>query len=126
MLTSKQRAYLRSLGNELEPIVQVGKGGLSPNLITQVDEALEARELLKVRVLKNALADVRDVAEELAEETDADVVQVIGNIIMLYREASKDPQIIFALGVKGASFSDEKRVSSTRLTGLWSRLVPAV
>ncbi|NLV92061.1 MAG: ribosome assembly RNA-binding protein YhbY [Firmicutes bacterium] len=94
MLTSKQRAYLRSLGNELEPIVQVGKGGLSPNLITQVDEALEARELLKVRVLKNALADVRDVAEELAEETDADVVQVIGNIIMLYREASKDPQII--------------------------------
>lgn len=93
MLTSRQRAYLRSLGNELEPIVQIGKGGISLNLIQQVDEALEARELLKVRVLKNALVEVRDAAEELADATDADVVQVIGNIILLYREALEDPKI---------------------------------
>ncbi len=93
MLTSKQRAYLRSLGNELEPIVQVGKGGISENLIAQVDEALEARELLKVRVLKNALVDIRDVADELAESTDADVVQVIGSIVLLYRESIENAQI---------------------------------
>lgn len=93
MLTSKQRAFLRSLGNELEPIIQVGKGGISDNLIQQVDDALEARELVKGRILKNAAEDVRDAAEYLAEATDAEVVQVIGNIFLLYRQRTEEPRI---------------------------------
>lgn len=93
MLTSKQRAFLRSLGNELEPIIQVGKGGISDNLIQQVDDALGARELVKGRILKNAAEDVRDAAEYLAEATDAEVVQVIGNIFLLYRQRTEEPRI---------------------------------
>lgn len=93
MLTSKQRAYLRGLGNELEPIIQIGKGGISDNLIKQVDEALEARELIKGRILKNALEDAREAADYLAEVTDAEVVQVIGNIFLLYRPSTKNPKI---------------------------------
>ena len=93
MLTSKQMAFLRSLGNELEPIIQVGKGGISDNLIQQVDDALEARELVKGRILKNAAEDVRDAAEYLAEATDAEVVQVIGNIFLLYRQRTEEPRI---------------------------------
>jgi len=86
-------AFLRSLGNELEPIIQVGKGGISDNLIQQVDDALEARELVKGRILKNAAEDVRDAAEYLAEATDAEVVQVIGNIFLLYRQRTEEPRI---------------------------------
>lgn len=93
MLTGKQRAYLRGLGNELDPIFQIGKGGLSDELINQLDDALEARELIKVRVLKNCLEDPRELADEIAHALTADVVQKIGNNFLLYREALEEPQI---------------------------------
>jgi len=93
MLTGKQRSYLRSLANNLQPIFQVGKGGINDNMIKQFSEALEARELIKATVLKNAECDTRLVAEELAEATQAQVVQVIGSKFVLYRESEKNPVI---------------------------------
>lgn len=93
MLTSKQRAYLRGLGNELEPIFQIGKGGLSEELLNQLDAALEARELIKVRVLKNCLEEPKILAEEVAQALNGSVVQTIGRNFLLYRTASEDPMI---------------------------------
>ncbi len=93
MLTGKQRSYLRALANNLQPIFQVGKGGINDNMIKQFTEALEARELIKATVLRNAECDTRTVAEELAEAVDAQLVQVIGNKFVLYRESEKSPVI---------------------------------
>lgn len=93
MLTSKQRSYLRSLANTVEPIFQVGKGGISDNLIRQFSDALEARELVKATVLKNAEADIRDICEEIAGQTGAEVVQVIGSKFVLYRESVNHKEI---------------------------------
>ena len=90
MLTSKQRAYLRSLANSAETILQVGKEGISENLIKQVDDALTARELIKGKVLESAMVTPKTVAEALCEETGADGVQVIGTKFVLYRQSS-DP-----------------------------------
>lgn len=89
MLTSKQRAYLRSLGNELEPVFQIGKGGLTDEILNQLDAVLEARELIKVRVLKTCLEEPGDLADEIAEELGCDVVQKIGRIFLLYRPAEE-------------------------------------
>lgn len=94
MLTSKQRAYLRGLGNELEPVFQIGKGGLSEELLNQLDAVLEARELIKVRVLKSCLDDSGEMAEEIGRALDADVVQKIGKSFLLYRESLEKPQIV--------------------------------
>lgn len=94
MITGKQRSYLRSLANTLQPIFQIGKGGISDNIIKQFDEALEARELIKATVLKNSIEDVRDVCNEVAEATGAEVVQVIGNKFVLYRESKENKAII--------------------------------
>lgn len=93
MLTSKQRAYLRGLGNELEPIFQIGKAGLSEEIINQLDAAIEARELIKVRVLKSCLEDSEHLADEIAEALEAEVVQKIGKSFLLYREALEKRQI---------------------------------
>ncbi len=93
MLTSKQRAYLRGLGNELEPVFQIGKGGLSEEIINQLDAVLEARELIKVKVLKSCLDDAGELADEIAEALDGEVVQKIGKSFILYREAAEKPQI---------------------------------
>ncbi|NLY11393.1 MAG: ribosome assembly RNA-binding protein YhbY [Firmicutes bacterium] len=93
MLTSKQRAYLRSLGNELEPIFQVGKGGLTAESLFQIGEALKARELVKVRVLKNCLDEPREVAEEIAGSLEADLVQVIGRNFLLYKRSEDKAKI---------------------------------
>ena len=93
MLNSKQRAQLRSLGNSLETIFQIGKGGKNDHLVTQIGEALEVRELVKVRVLESSPDPVREVAHEIARELSADVVQVIGSRFILYRESSENPQI---------------------------------
>ncbi len=89
-LTSKQRSYLRGLANNLDPIIQVGKGGITANLLLQVDEALEAREVVKGKVLKNYFGGVRETAVELATKTGAEVVQVIGSIFVLYRESKEN------------------------------------
>lgn len=89
MLTSKQRAFLRSMANGLEPIFHVGKAGVTPELTKAVDDALEAREIIKANILDNCLMDTRDAAQILAERTHADVVQVIGSRFVLYRTAKK-------------------------------------
>lgn len=93
MLTSKQRSYLRSLANNLQPIFQIGKGGINDNMIKQFSDALEARELVKATVLKNAESDTRLVCEEIAEMTQSVVVQVIGSKFVLFKKSEKDPVI---------------------------------
>lgn len=93
MLTSKQRAFLRSLGQEMEPILQIGKGGISDQVIKQADDALEARELIKVRLLRNATTELNDVTAALCEATGADPVQQVGRVALLYRPSKKAPRI---------------------------------
>lgn len=88
-MTSNIRAKLRSIAMKLEPSTQVGKNGIGETLIKQVDEQLQSHELIKIAVLKNADVDAKDVAEELAEATSSEVVQVIGSKITLYRYSSK-------------------------------------
>ena len=91
-LTSKQRAQLRSLANELDAIVHIGKDGIGPNLTRQAEDALEARELIKGRVLENSPLSPREGAEELARATRSQVVQVIGTKFVLYRETHSRPK----------------------------------
>ena len=86
-LTSKQRAYLRSLANSYESIVQIGKEGIGDNVIQQANEALEARELIKCRVLESAMLTPREACQELARRTRSEGVQVIGTKFVLYRES---------------------------------------
>ena len=94
-MTSKQRAYLKSLAMKMDPIMQLGKGSVTPeNTAASVDEALAARELIKISVLQNCLDDPRQMAEVLAERTHSEVVQVIGRKIVLYREGKKDKKKI--------------------------------
>ncbi len=93
MITTKQRAKLRGLANPMETILQVGKGGIGQPLIKQVDDALTARELIKLRVLENSLYTAREAAQELAQATNADIVQVIGTRFVLFRRNPKKPQI---------------------------------
>ena len=88
-LTSKQRAQLRGLANSIDTILHIGKDGLGDNLIAQADTALEARELVKGKVLENALMSAREAAEELAPLTRSEVVQVIGTKFVLYRPSHK-------------------------------------
>ena len=92
-MTSKQRAYLRGLANTMEPILHAGKGGISDAMIKQADDALEARELIKGKVLETAPATAREVAEEIAAKVNAEVVQVIGRTFVLFRQKAKDSQI---------------------------------
>ena len=90
-LTSKQRAQLRGLANGLEPIVHIGKDGIGDNLVKQADDALEARELIKCKVLDNSLLTAREACDELSRRTRSQQVQVIGTKFVLYREShSKD------------------------------------
>ena len=92
-LTRKQRAQLRGLANSIDTILQIGKDGLGENLIKQADDALEARELIKGRVLENNLEyDARTAAAELAAATRSEVVQVIGTKFVLYRESRSKPK----------------------------------
>ena len=93
MLTSKQRAYLRSLAVKEDTILMMGKSGMSPELVKQADDALEKRELIKGRVLDNNIDyDARTAAEELAKATRSEVVQVIGTKFVLYRESHSKPR----------------------------------
>ncbi len=94
MLNSRQRAQLRGMANSYDTIFQIGKGGINEQLIKQVGEALEARELIKLRVLETAPQSVRETANEIAENVGADVVQVIGSRFILYRESRDNKTII--------------------------------
>ena len=89
-MTSKQRAYLKGLAMNLDPIFQIGKGSVTPELTTAVSEALEARDLIKLTVLKNCLDDSNSIAQVLAERTRSEVVQVIGKKIVLYKQAKDE------------------------------------
>ncbi len=93
MLTSKQRAKLRSMANGMDCIMQVGKGGIVENLVVQVSDALRARELIKMSVLENCLFTAKEAANELAEQCGADVVQVIGKRFVLYKRNEEKPVI---------------------------------
>ena len=93
MITSKQRAYLRSLANGVETIFQIGKGGVTEEICRQLDAALEARELIKVRVLPNSDLTSREAANEIAESIGAEVVSVIGSKFVLYKESKKNKKI---------------------------------
>ena len=92
-MTSKQRAYLKGLAMNLDPIFQIGKGSVTPELTAAVAEALEARELIKLTVLKNCMDDGNSIAQVLAERTRSEVVQVIGGKFVLYRRNDKKPRI---------------------------------
>ena len=93
MFNSRQRAQLRGLANSLDTIFQIGKGGVTENTVKQVDDALEARELIKLRVLETSPVSAREAADEIAEKTHSDVVQVIGTRFVLYRESRDNKQI---------------------------------
>lgn len=93
MLTGKQRSYLKGIANNMDPIFQVGKNGITDNFIKQVDEALEAREIIKIKVLNNSLLEAKEVASALAEKTNAEFVQSIGNKFVLYRESKENKKI---------------------------------
>lgn len=89
-MTSKQRSYLKGLAMTMDPIFQIGKSSVTPELTAAIAEALEARELIKITVLKNCLEDGRSIAEVLAERTRSEVVQVIGKKIVLYKPAKDE------------------------------------
>ncbi len=93
-ITSKQRAYLKSLAQTLDATFQIGKNGVTPELTTAIEEALDARELLKINVLNNCLEDPRDISEMLSARTKSIPVQVIGKRIILYKPAKKAGKIL--------------------------------
>ncbi|MFS0822624.1 ribosome assembly RNA-binding protein YhbY [Bacillus sp. 1P02SD] len=93
MLTGKQKRFLRSKAHHLDPIFQVGKGGVNDNMIKQISDALEARELLKISVLQNCEEDRDTVAEELSKGAKAELVQIIGNTIVLYKESKENKKL---------------------------------
>ncbi len=93
-MTSKQRAYLKGLAMNMDPIFQIGKASLTPEIVAAVDEALEARELVKIGVLKNCMDDPKEMASMMSERTRSQVVQVIGKKIVLYRESKNKKKIL--------------------------------
>lgn len=93
MLNSRQRAQLRAMANEMETILQIGKIGINENTVKQVNDALEARELIKLRILETCPTTVRETADTLATETQSDVVQVIGSRFILYKESKNNKTI---------------------------------
>ena len=93
MLTSKQRAYLRGVAAEADTIAIIGKGGITENVIIQMNDALKARELVKGRVLENSLLTAREAADALGETCRAEIVQVIGSKFVLYKRNEQKPKI---------------------------------
>lgn len=118
-MTSKERAQWRAKANSLEPIIQIGKEGITDNLVTQIDDTLDTRELIKVRVhLETAPDSPRKFADELAERLSAEVIQVIGGVIVFYRKA--DPQKIAEKKMR-RSQSKTKAKKKVKIKGLRQR-----
>ena len=92
-MTSKQRAYLKGLAMNLDPIFQIGKGSVTPEIVMAIEEAFNTHELIKLSVLKNCFDDPRAIAEVIAERTRSTVVQVIGKKIVLYKPDKDKPKI---------------------------------
>ena len=97
MITTKQRAYLRGQANSMDTILQIGKGGIAEQLIKQVDDALSAREMIKLKVLENSFLSAREAATQLAEATGCDIVQVIGSRFVLFRQNKDKDKRIYKL-----------------------------
>ncbi len=93
MLTGKQRAMLRKEANGVPALYQIGKDGITENILKQFDEALEARELIKIHILESALLETRETADELSRLLKAEPVQAIGSKVVLYRQSEKNPKI---------------------------------
>ena len=93
-MTSKQRAYLKGLAMNIDPIFQIGKSSLTPEVTEAIREAIDKRELIKISVLKNCIDDPKEIANVLAERTRSQVVQVIGKKIVLYKESKDNKKII--------------------------------
>jgi len=93
LLNSKQRAYLKKLANTIDPIFQVGKNGINPEITKAIADALEARELIKITILKNCFDDPKEIGQVLSERTKSDVVQIIGRKIILYKQSKEKPTI---------------------------------
>jgi RNA-binding protein len=93
MITSKQRSFLRSLSNSLDPIFQIGKGGIEETFLKQLSEALEARELIKIKVLGNSGYDTRQASDIICDSIDCEGIQAIGSKIVLYKKSEKKPKI---------------------------------
>ena len=96
MLNSRQRAQLRAMSNKMDTIFQVGKGGISDEILSTVSDALESRELIKLRVLDTCAYSAREAAEFIAEALNADVVSVLGSRFVLYRESEKKKRIFLS------------------------------
>lgn len=96
-MTSKQRAYLKGLASTLDPLFQVGKQSVTPEIVEAISEAFNNRELLKIAVLKNCFDDPKEIADMIAERTHSQVVQVIGKKIVLYKPDKKNPKIMLPL-----------------------------
>ena len=114
MLTSKQRAYLRSLAVNEDTILMIGKGGIDGDVVKQAADAIFKRELIKGKVLETAPVSPREAAEALAEQTESEVVQVIGSKFALYKRNEKDPKIVLPrakkalamrIGIYGGTFN---------------------
>lgn len=102
-MTTKQRAYLKGLAMTIDPIFQIGKASLSPELTQGISDALEARELVKISVLKNCMDDPNELGRILSERTHSELVQVIGKKIVLYRESKDKKKIILPEDKKAKS-----------------------
>lgn len=97
MLTNKQKRFLRAEAHQVDPIFQVGKGGVNEAMIAQLNDVLEARELIKVKVLDNCFDSKEDVATQIVEGTQAQLVQLIGSTIILYKESKKNKKIVLPI-----------------------------
>lgn len=97
-MTSKERAYLKGLAMNIDPILHIGKSSLTDEIVNAVIEVLEARELIKIAVLKNCLDDPKEIAQAIAEHTRSEVVQVIGKKIVLYKQADEPEKRKIVLG----------------------------
>lgn len=120
-MTSKERASWRAKANSLEAIIQIGKEGITDNLITQIDDTLDVRELIKIRVhLETAPQTPKELAPQLAERLDAEVIQVIGGIIVLYRKADPD-KIQAKKKARGQGTAKAKAKKKVKIKGLRQR-----
>jgi RNA-binding protein len=94
MITSKQRSYLKSISNGLRPIFQLGKGGIEENFLKQIDEALEAREIIKISILESSGFETREASDILCEKLKCEGVLSIGSKLVLYRRSENNPKIV--------------------------------
>ncbi len=90
MLTGKEKGYLRSLGHHLQPVMQIGKSGLAENFVNTFCDALEAHELIKISVLQSCMESKEDLSQILCQETNCDLVQIIGNQLIFYKQTTKE------------------------------------